>query len=170
MSSEHEVAPGFAWPRYSRILVALGHTSVGAFALRHAVPYAVDQRSQVTLLSVVPKVRVLVPTPGFPPDVLAAEMENETAARLRRTAATLPDEISVTTLLRHGDPAKEILAVAHERQVDVICLGARGRGRIAGALLGSVSSAVLRDSPVPVVVWHPPREEREVVLRPAWAP
>ena len=98
---------------------------------------------------------------------LAAEMEKETAAHLRQTAATLPDEISVTTLLRHGDPAKEILAVAHERQVDVICLGARGRGRIAGALLGSVSSAVLRASPVPVVVWHPPREEREALLRPA---
>ena len=167
MSPRAQVESGFAWPHYSRILVALDHTSVGGFALRHAVPYAVDQRSQVTLLSVVPKVRVLVPTPGFPPDLLAAEMEKETAARLRETAATLPDEISVTTLLRHGDPAKEILAVAHERQVDVICLGARGRGRIAGALLGSVSSAVLRASPVPVVMWHPPREERDAVLRPA---
>jgi nucleotide-binding universal stress UspA family protein len=38
----------------------------------------------------------------------------------------------------------------------VICLGARGRGRVAGALLGSVSSAVLRRSAVPVVVWRPP--------------
>jgi hypothetical protein len=51
VSPRAEVESGFAWPRYSRILVALDHTSVGGFALRHAVPYAVEQRSQVTLLS-----------------------------------------------------------------------------------------------------------------------
>jgi nucleotide-binding universal stress UspA family protein len=78
------------------------------------------------------------------------------ADRLRKIAGSLPQEISVTTLVRRGDPAEEILAAAREQRADVICLGAWGRGRVAGALLGSVSSAVLRGSPVPVVVWHPP--------------
>jgi nucleotide-binding universal stress UspA family protein len=45
---------GFKWPRYPRILVALDETPAAAFALRHVVPYAVDQRSQLTLLTVVP--------------------------------------------------------------------------------------------------------------------
>jgi nucleotide-binding universal stress UspA family protein len=59
---------------------------------------------------------------------------------------------------RHGDPAEEILRLVHEQPVDLICMGARGRGRVAGALLGSVSTAVLHHSPVPVVVVHPPPE------------
>jgi nucleotide-binding universal stress UspA family protein len=83
-------------------------------------------------------------------------MEKAAADRLRKIAASLPQEISVRTLVRRGDPAEEILAAARELLVDVICLGARGRGRVAGALLGSVSSAVLRGSAVPVVVWRPP--------------
>jgi nucleotide-binding universal stress UspA family protein len=60
-------------------------------------------------------------------------------------------------VLRRGDPAEEILALMDEQPFDLLCLGARGRGRVTGALLGSVSSAVLHHSPVPVVVLHPPR-------------
>ncbi len=52
--------------------------------------------------------------------------------------------------------AEEILRVVREEPVDLICMGARGRGRVSGALLGSVSTAVLHHSPVPVVVLHPP--------------
>lgn len=45
-----------------------------------------------------------------------------------------------------------------EQPFDLLCLGARGRGRVTGAVLGSVSTAVLHHSPVPVVVLHPPRD------------
>jgi nucleotide-binding universal stress UspA family protein len=147
----------FEWPRYPRILVALDETPAAAFALRHVVPYAVDQRSQLTLLSVVPAPPRMVAAAGVSPQRMAEEMEREADQRLRQVTATLPLELSVTSVLRHGDPAEEILALVREQPVDLICMGARGRGRVSGALLGSVSSAVLHHSPVPVVVLHPPR-------------
>lgn len=152
---------GFAWPRYARILVALDQTPAAAFALRHAVPYAVDHRSQLILLTVVPNPRFVCPVPGFSPQSLVGEMKQEAAARLREVSASLPHGISVTTVLRQGDPAAEILRVARDQQVDVICIGARGRGRLASVLLGSVSSAVVHRSPVPVVVLNPPPEPPE---------
>jgi universal stress protein A len=147
---------GFDWLRYPRILVAIDETSAAVFALRHAVPYAVDQRSHLTLVTVVPEPPVAVVAAGVSPERLAEEMETQAAARLREIAASLPRDLSVTTLLRHGDPAEEILKLVDEQPVDLICMGARGRGRITGALLGSVSTAVLHHSPVPVVVIHPP--------------
>jgi nucleotide-binding universal stress UspA family protein len=149
---------GFEWPRYPRILVALDETPAAAFALRHAVPYAIDQRSQLTLLTVVPAPPRMVAAAGVSPQQMAEEMERHAAQHLRRVTATLPRELSVTTILRHGDPAEEILAVVRAQPVDLVCMGARGRGRITGALLGSVSSAVLHHSPVPVVVLHAPQE------------
>jgi universal stress protein A len=149
---------GFEWPRYPRILVAIDETPAAAFALRHVVPYAVDQRSRLTLLTVVPDASAAVIAVGVSPQRLAEEMETEAGTRLRRLAATLPRDLSVTTILRHGDPAEEILKLIDEQPVDLICMGARGRGRISGALLGSVSTAVLHHSPVPVIVLHPPTE------------
>jgi universal stress protein A len=149
---------GFEWPRYPRVLVAVDETPATAFALRHVVPYAVDQRLQLTLLTVVPNPPRAVAAAGVSPQRISDEMEKQAEARLRQLAATLPQDLSVTTILRRGDPAEEILRVAREQPVDLICMGARGRGRVTGALLGSVSTAVLHDSPVPVVVLHPPRE------------
>ena len=145
---------GFEWPRYPRILVAIDETPAAAFALRHVVPYAVDQRSQLTLLTVVPDPSAAVIAAGVSPQRIAEEMETEAETRLRRLAATLPRDLSVTSILRHGDPAEEILKLIDEQPVDLICMGARGRGRISGALLGSVSTAVLHHSPVPVIVLH----------------
>jgi nucleotide-binding universal stress UspA family protein len=151
-------AEPFDWPRYPRILVAIDETPAAAFALRHAVPYAVDQRSRVTLVTVVPEPPAAVAAAGVSPNAIAEEMEKEADAHLRQVATTLPQELSVSSVLRHGDPAEQILRVAREQPVDLICMGARGRGRVTGALLGSVSTAVLHHSPVPVVVLHPPPE------------
>jgi nucleotide-binding universal stress UspA family protein len=149
---------GFERPRYPRILVAIDETPAAAFALRHVVPYAVDQRSHLTLVSVAPNPPVWAAAAGVSPQQLADQMETAAATRLREIAATLPQDLSVTTVLRHGDPAEEILALLREQPFDVLCMGARGRGRVTGALLGSVSTAVLHHSPVPVIVLHPPRD------------
>ena len=147
----------FEWPRYPRILVAIDDSPAAAFALRHVVPYAVDQGSRLTLLTVVPGLPHFLAGAGVSPRELADQMETEAATHLREVAAALPHDLSVTTLLRHGDPAEEILALLSEQPFDLLCMGARGRGRVTGALLGSVSTAVLHHSPVPVAVLHPPR-------------
>jgi nucleotide-binding universal stress UspA family protein len=152
---------GAEWPRYPRILVALDDTPAAAFAMRHVVPYALEQRSQLTLLTVVPAPSRMVVAAGVSPQRIAEEMERQAELHLRQVTATLPHELSVTTILRHGDPAEEILALVRAHPVDLICMGARGRGRVSGALLGSVSSAVLHHSPVPVVVLHPPHKPGE---------
>jgi nucleotide-binding universal stress UspA family protein len=146
----------FDRPRYPRILVAIDETAAATFALRHVVPYAVDERSQLTLVTVVPSPPRFVAAVGVSPQQLADQMEKEAATHLREVAAALPQDLSVTTLLRHGDPAHEILALLSEQPFDVLFMGARGRGRVTGAVLGSVSTAVLHHSPVPVVVLHPP--------------
>jgi nucleotide-binding universal stress UspA family protein len=145
-------------PRYPRVLVAVDDTPAAKFALRHVVPYSVQQRSHLTLVTVVPRPPASVAVAGVSPEQLAERLESEAAGRLRTLAAGLPQDVSVTTLLRHGDPASEILALLRERPFDLLCMGARGRGRVANVLLGSVSAAVLHHSPVPVVVFHPPPE------------
>jgi nucleotide-binding universal stress UspA family protein len=55
-----------------------------------------------------------------------------------------------------GDAAEEIATIAESRDADLVVVGTRGHGGIAGSLLGSVSADVVRRSKRPVVVVHKP--------------
>lgn len=77
--------------------------------------------------------------------VVAPRMAQE-AERLQRSFA------SVTTDLRIGDPANEVLSAAKEHPTDVIVLGARGLSTIPRLLLGSMSDYICRHSPQSVLV------------------
>ncbi|MEP6909768.1 MAG: universal stress protein [Actinomycetota bacterium] len=51
-----------------------------------------------------------------------------------------------------GDAADEIVSLADNRHPDLIVIGSRGHGALAGALLGSVSAAVVQHAHLPVLV------------------
>ena len=51
-----------------------------------------------------------------------------------------------------GDPAQTLIEVAGRHGCEAIIMGARGWGAMRGALLGSVSQAVLHSSTMPVTI------------------
>ena len=51
-----------------------------------------------------------------------------------------------------GDPANELVSLADNRDADLIVIGSRGHGALAGAVLGSVSQSVSQHANQPVVV------------------
>ncbi|MGH7306170.1 MAG: universal stress protein [Candidatus Rokuibacteriota bacterium] len=58
----------------------------------------------------------------------------------------------VERLVVDGDPARQIVAMARSRDVDLVVLGARGLRAIGRLLLGSVSETVLHHVGRPVVI------------------
>ncbi|GAA3803056.1 universal stress protein [Cellulomonas soli] len=88
--------------------------------------------------------------PDSTPDQLAlahAEQVQEVArARLARTAP----ELQASWEIVEGRASDVLTAAA--RGADLVVVGARGRGGLAGLLLGSVSRGVVRHSPCPVLV------------------
>lgn len=63
-------------------------------------------------------------------------------------------DIAGEGVLEEGDPEKRIVAFAEDRDIDLIVMGARGLGLMQGMLVGSVTDAVLKASPCPVLVIH----------------
>jgi nucleotide-binding universal stress UspA family protein len=72
---------------------------------------------------------------------------DDARGRARAKGAT---QISIESL--SGDPAQEIVAAAKDRKADLIVVGSRGHGRLAGLLLGSVAQKVISLAHCPVVV------------------
>lgn len=62
----------------------------------------------------------------------------------------------VSTEVREGDPAAELMAVATERKADLIVAGARGAGGFDRLLLGSVSEKLVHHAPSSVLVVRAP--------------
>ena len=71
------------------------------------------------------------------------------AAMLR--AAGIEHELEVAT----GDAGHELADVAERYGCDMVVMVARSAGELSGALLGSVSHGVLRQSRVPVTIVRP---------------
>ena len=69
-------------------------------------------------------------------------------------------ELKLATSTSSG-PAHFVAEIAKEVAADVIVVGTRGHGPIAGALLGSVAQHLLHDAPCPVLA-VPPLEQANV--------
>ena len=143
--------------RYRHVLVAFDASPEAQLALAHAVAMAQVYRAKVALVAVVPPPPLLAwQAPGGMRGMHDSE-QAELEAALREAADRVPDDMSVTTRLLDGDPARELLRAARDGDHDVLVMGSRGRGRMTAALLGSVSNRVMHDAEIPVIVVHRPR-------------
>jgi nucleotide-binding universal stress UspA family protein len=78
---------------------------------------------------------------------------DEGAARLgklRQFFADQPGRLRILRVLRVGDPAAEIVRLAHEEGVNLIMMPTRGLGPFRRMMLGSVTAKVLHDADCPV--------------------
>ena len=77
-------------------------------------------------------------------------------AELRRLEKLLTSEtLKVQSLVVKGIPGQEILMAIRKKNIDMVFLGSRGRSRISGLLMGSVSEWVLNDAPCSVFIGRP---------------
>jgi len=91
---------------------------------------------------------------------------DEAIAFVREAVAGEGDGPALSTAIREGDPAIQIMSYAQEVDADVIATGTRGRHGEHSFLLGSVAEAVVRNSPIPVLTIRQ-LDATEAVERPA---
>ncbi len=71
-----------------------------------------------------------------------------------KAAGQAAEEAGVSYALERiaGNTVESIVALADEKDADLIVIGSRGRGTVATALLGSISHGVLRHARRPVLI------------------
>jgi nucleotide-binding universal stress UspA family protein len=74
---------------------------------------------------------------------------------VERAIADLDPELGASPWIVGGPAGGAILAVAGEIGADLIVTGSRGRGRLEGAVLGSVSTHLVQNAGCDVLVVHP---------------
>lgn len=136
-----------------KILVATDGSDEAREAVEEAVELAQDFEAEILFVSVV---HAPPPPLGIPPYYFADPDAHDFARTAVEEAVGMAVEAGVEAkgkvLRASPDPAHEIIKEARSAEVDLIVVGSRGLGAIAGALLGSVSRAVVRHADRPVLV------------------
>lgn len=139
---------------YRNIVIAYDGSEGAKAALARAVEIAGRDGAALTVVeSAGDSVRPLVPgAPRIANPKTAVEGRKE----LRRAIESLDPVLQASPWVVGGPPAKAILTVAADVDADLIVTGSRGRGRLASAVLGSTSTAILQGSSAcDVLVVHP---------------
>lgn len=137
---------------FERILLAVDGSEHALRAARMAGNLARSMKTR--------NLRIVVVYDPIPPYLGDPNLQQAINARLNQARAILDAAVQEVgdvpsethTELLEGSPAETIIEVARTRGSDVIVMGSRGLGRIAGAVLGSTSQKVVAHAPCPVLI------------------
>lgn len=147
---------------FGHVLIPLDGSDEAEQAIGPAVDLGDPAGARFTLVSVIPQ---LIPLGTMNPELMVDERERgeprgpdgperqyleRVAERLRSDARQVEVVVVVS-----GDASRAILTVAEQSGVDVIAIATHGRSGLSRLVMGSVAGELVRNAPMPVLVYRP---------------
>jgi nucleotide-binding universal stress UspA family protein len=137
--------------KYRKILVAVDGSETSTHALKESFNLAVDEKSWITVVAVVPYYQGDLDMTGVG-DLLAAMRKPAEDALTSAKKIAEEERALIKTVLEEGETYERILDVADAENSDLIIMGRRGLRRFERALVGSVTARVIGYSQRDVLV------------------
>ena len=157
---------------FRNILVVVDGSPQSRAALKEAGELASANGGRLTLLTTYelgghlggPSYSV-APIGGAPQPVIqpaltvAATLQQQAEELVQGARKQVRPEVPCEAITAEGSPAEQILAQTKAGGHDLVMMGSLGRGALQALLLGSVARDVVHQSPVPVLVVPPAKEQ-----------
>jgi nucleotide-binding universal stress UspA family protein len=137
--------------KYRKILVAIDGSASGFHALRESFRFVENEKSWVTVVSVIPPYLGDLDTTAVG-NVMASMRKpcEDALAEAKRMADE--SRIMIRTACGEGETHEQIVDLADAENFDLIIMGRRGHNRLERALVGSVTARVIGYSRTDVLV------------------
>ncbi|MGC6769886.1 universal stress protein [Enterococcus sp. LJL51] len=138
---------------YERILVAVDGSKNAELALEHAVDIAAQNQAALYILRIIDEQAISHSSFAFS-KVMEEEKElaeNEMEQHL--TYAAQHDLSTVTSIIEIGNPKEWVATlIPTEENIDLLVIGATGKGRLSEKTVGSTTTYVVQNAPCTVLV------------------
>jgi nucleotide-binding universal stress UspA family protein len=149
------------------IVIATDGSEPSQEAVELGLELAAEQEATPFFVHVIPDIDVM-PTSGLgisiPPAIVHEPTDEDRAPLDDALRLATERGMEAKAELLTGSPAAQIVAYADSVGADMIVIGSRGHGRIASAVLGSVSRGVLATTQRPVLVVRAARSRVEAAI------
>ena len=139
---------------YKKILVPTDGSEFAKKAQKHALFLASVSGAEIVAVSVTENNFVN----GLPLDdeiyQLNQVLNERSEENLKDFDKLNEDDVKINHVIREGSPAKVILEVANEEQVDLIVMGSSGKSGFDRFIMGSVADKVVNSAKCAVLVVH----------------
>jgi len=144
--------------KIKKIMVAVDFSEYSANSVKYAGRLAEDLGAELIFVNVINQRDIAmvehvtmytdkISVKGYV-DSLKADRTEQMQRLLTETNCT---RISNRFIIREGVPFAELVETAKEEKVDMVVMGTKGRGNIAGILFGSQAEKMFRHCPVPLL-------------------
>lgn len=139
---------------YKKILVPTDGSEFAKKAQKHALFLSKISRAEIIAVSVTENNFVN----GLPLDdevyQLNQILKERSEENLKEFDKLNEDDLKITHVVREGSPAKVILEVAKEENIDLIVMGSSGKSGFDRFIMGSVADKVVNSAKCAVLVVH----------------
>jgi nucleotide-binding universal stress UspA family protein len=148
---------------FHNILVSYDGSPDSRQALDQAIDLAQSEKARLTVLTAVRSVpfAALSSSGASAVGELEQELAQEAEANVHEAASQVPANLPVTTIVSYKPIGPTLIEQIDQADHDLLIMGSRGRGPIRSTLLGSTSHFALNHSPVPVLIVHERRTDRD---------
>ena len=133
---------------YKTILLALDASTTDQPIIEHVKQLATLMHSRVVLL----RVATGASAQFHGPDAVGEEVDESRAYGERIKSEFAASGIPASVELGYGEPAREIVRVANERNCDLVAMGTHGHKLIGDLFLGATASRVQHNLSIPVLL------------------
>ena len=141
-----------------KIMVAVDFSEYSQIIFDHACRLAADLEAELIFVNVINQRDIdMIKEVEMHTDKISVkdyingliDDRNEQMQRLLKD--TNCSQIPNRFMIKKGVPFKELVETAKEEKVDMVVMGTKGRGNIAGILFGSQAEKMFRHCPVPLL-------------------
>ena len=147
--------PGFL----AKVVIGIDDTDVSLHAVKEVAPLVAALEGEVVVVFVrhIPVMTEATAAEAGEAIVLIENSLDELEKTGESDAASVLDPLGIkwTYVIKNGDPAREILAVAEDVGATAVCVGSTLHGAIGAFLISSVTEHLMHHCKLPLLVIRP---------------